>query len=57
MIILFLVLYGIMARTLKIRYEGVNEDYLSKENTQIIKGVFIIILIQKKWRSFQNETV
>lgn len=52
MIIFFLVLYGIMARTLKIRYEGVNEDYLSKENTQIIKGVFIIIVFMSHIRGY-----
>ena len=52
MIILFLVLYGIMARTLKMHYVGINEDYLSKENTQIIKGVFVIIVFMSHIRGY-----
>ena len=41
-----------MARTLKIHYEGINADYLSKENTQIIKGIFIIIVFMSHIRGY-----
>lgn len=52
MIVLFLILYGIMARTLKIHQGGVNEKYLSKENTQVIKGIFVIIVFFSHVRTY-----
>lgn len=44
MIILFLLLYGIMIRTLCLHKEGIDSNYLAKENTQVVKGIFIIIV-------------
>lgn len=52
MIVLFLILYGLMARSMKVCKGGIYEDYLSKENTQSIKGVFIIIVFMSHVRGY-----
>ncbi len=52
MIILFLLLYGIMVRTLCLHKEGIDGNYLSKENTQVIKGIFIIIVFLSHIRAY-----
>lgn len=55
MIILFLVLFGIMARTMKVS-EGLNCSYLSKKNTQVIKGIFVVIVFMSHVRTYAAYT-
>lgn len=44
MLIIFCFLCIIMILTLRIHFKGIDRMYLSKDNTQVIKGVFIIIV-------------
>ena len=44
MLIIFCFLCIIMTLTLRIHFKGIDRMYLSKDNTQVIKGVFIIIV-------------
>lgn len=55
MIILFLVLFGIMARTMKVS-KGLNCSYLSKKNTQVIKGIFVVIVFMSHVRTYAAYT-
>lgn len=57
MIILFLILYGLIIRTMKVCKKGVYVDYLSKENTQSIKGIFIIIVFMSHVRGYAKYSL
>lgn len=44
MLVIIIFLCIVLLLTIQIQYKGINELYLSKENTQVLKGIFIIIV-------------
>lgn len=54
MIIIFSVLCIIMILSLRVCRSGLDGDYLSKENTQAIKGIFVIIVFLSHVRTYAD---
>ncbi len=44
MLVIIIFLCVILLLTIQIQFKGINKLYLSKENTQVLKGIFIIIV-------------
>lgn len=52
MIVILIMLFGAMIVSLKIHRQGLDKEYLSKENTQAIKGIFTIIVFLSHVRTY-----
>lgn len=52
MIIIFGILCLILLLTLKVHWKGLDEQYLSKDYTQVIKGIFVVIVFLSHVRTY-----
>lgn len=56
MIIIFILICVCLLNSMNISWKGINEQYLSKENTSVIKGVFILFVFMSHIRGYADFT-
>ena len=56
MILIVLVILLSYLLTLKINFKLLNKDYLSKDNTKIINGIFVVIVFLSHFSTYITKT-